>query len=147
MISLPLRWKMSHSTKWIKMIGVSVVVASLLMAGLPSQALAQADSTTVGTLSLFPAFENMGVISSFSEDDNANNEATLEYRELGSTQWKRGMDLTPDRRDELIEFNEDGSDIHSPNPYKNQFRGMIFGLQPNTNYEVRVTYTDPDGLL
>src|SRR3990167_9562808 len=40
--------------------------------------------TTVGSLSLIPAFEQISVYSSFSGDDNGNNQAILEYREVGS---------------------------------------------------------------
>src|SRR3989338_8409394 len=54
--------------------------------------------TTVGTLSLYPTIENIGVISSFTGDDNGNNNAVLEYREVGSATWKPGITMTVDRR-------------------------------------------------
>ena len=100
------------------------------------------DSTVVGVLSLAPTFEHIGVVSPFSDDNNESNQAVLEYREVGSSVWKSGVAMTVDRRDELMEF---GSGIR-PNTFKNQWRAVIFGLQPNTEYEARVIYTDPDGV-
>jgi hypothetical protein len=100
-----------------------------------------ADSTTIGALKLVPSFENIAVYSNFTDDDNGNNHAVLEYRESGGV-WKQSIDMTADRRD-TININPDG-DI--PNPYKNQWRAIIFWLDPDTDYEVRVTYTDPDGV-
>jgi hypothetical protein len=47
------------------------------------------------------------------------------------------MNMTPDRRDMV-----DGQS----NPYNNQWRASILGLQPVTEYEVRVTLYDDDGV-
>ena len=126
---------------------IGLVIASLLTVGIPSPVLAAADSTTIGTLSLYPAFEHMGVVSSYSGDDNGNNQATLEYREAGSATWKPGIPMTVDRRDLITYYPGSGSpDETVPNEWARQWRAVIFGLEPNTEYEVRVTYTDPDGV-
>ena len=101
-----------------------------------------ANSTVIENLSLVPAFENIAVYSSFSGDDNGNNQAVLEYQEVGTTIWKRGIDMTVDRRSELILLNKDPI----TNSYKNQWRAIIFGLESDTSYEVKVTYTDSDGI-
>ena len=131
--------------------GIALLM-SLLMAGwwaTPAYA-AEAASTNIGELQLHPAFENSGVISVFSGDDNANNHAVLEYREVDSATWRPGIPMTVDRREDLVEYGLAGEPIQGPypipNPYKNQWRAVIFDLQPNTEYEVRVTYTDPDGV-
>jgi len=126
---------------------IVLVIASLLTAGIPSPVLAATDSTTIGTLSLYPAFENIGVISSYSGDDNGNNQATLEYREAGSATWRPGIPMTVDRRDLITYYPGGGNpDETVPNEWARQWRAVIFGLEPNTEYEVRVTYTDPDGV-
>jgi VCBS repeat-containing protein len=98
-------------------------------------------TTTVGVLSLSPSFENISVISSFSGDDNGNNQATLYYKESSASIWKPGIQMTVDRRDQLV-LSGSGS---IANPYKNQWRAVIFWLTPVTSYDVRVTYTDADG--
>lgn len=100
-----------------------------------------ANTTTVGALSLVATFECMSVYSNFSEDVNANNNATLEYRKSGATSWTAGMAMTVDRRATVT-----AADSTYTNPYKNQWRASILGLIPKTKYEVRVTYTDADGI-
>jgi VCBS repeat-containing protein len=125
-----------------KFIIAFILGLSSLLFSMPAPALAASgDETTIGTLSLSPAFENIGVISSFSGDNNANNQAILEYRQTGTTDWTPGIQMTGDRRTSLT---MSGS---SPiaNPYKNQWRAVIFWLTPSTSYDVRVTYTDADG--
>ena len=106
-----------------------------------SDVLPTADSTTVGALELATSFQCISVYSNFSGDDNGNNSAVLEYREVGDSTWKQGMAMTGDRRDELMLY---GSGTIS-NAYKNQWRALVLWLEPDTEYEVRITYTDPDG--
>ena len=103
--------------------------------------------TTVGVLELNPTFEQISVYSNFFGDSNGNNNALLEYREVGTSEWKPGIPMTPDRRDQYSRYDSDLYEtVYEDNPYKNQWRSVIFWLQPNTDYEVRVTYTDPDGI-
>lgn len=123
----------------------ALVLTAVLAIGFPAKVLA-ADDSAVGIITLAPGFENIGVMASFTGDDNGNNSTILEYRAAGSSTWIRGVDMTADRRDNLVQYNENGPDIEIPNPYKDQFRGVIFGLTANTEYEVRVTYSDPDGI-
>ena len=91
MASLRFRRKKIHGVQLIKIIGLSLTLALLLATSLPFQVLAAGNATTVGTLSLTPTIENIGLISSFSDDDNGNNSAVLEYREVGSSTWKPGI--------------------------------------------------------
>ena len=66
---------------------VLVLVASLLAVSLPSPALAQGNVTDIGALELKSTFRSISVYSSFTADDNENNQATLEYQEVGGS-WK-----------------------------------------------------------
>ena len=45
------------------------------------------DDTTVEPLQLLVTIENISVISPFSGDDNANNQASLSYRVHGAPDW------------------------------------------------------------
>lgn len=117
----------------------SMFLGILLVAVIPLPVLAAGNGTTVGSLNLISTIECIGVYANFSDDDNASNSAILEYRSAGGT-WKQGMALTVDRRATV-----QASGIQD-NPWKNQFRGSIFGLTPDTQYEVRVTFTDTDGV-
>ncbi len=146
-ISRPLAMKMKHERKVLYIVLVALALASLLMAGMASPALAQGKSTTVGTLSLVPAFEGISVYSNFSGDDNGNNQATLEYSEVGSPVWKQVTPFTVDRREQVPYYDGDlHQTLYLDNAFKYQWRGIIFWLEPDTEYEVRVTYTDPDGV-
>jgi hypothetical protein len=89
----------------------------------------------------------MGVIVSYSGDDNANNGALMEYRQVGSGAWKPGIPMTIDRRVQITHYLGSGNgDRTEPNPWGMQARAVILYLQPDTDYEVRVTFTDPDGV-
>jgi hypothetical protein len=104
------------------------------------------NTTTIGSLTLTPTYETISVYSNFTGDGNANNQAVLEYRQVGATDWKTGVAMTPDRRTQLSKCNYDtGLTYYEDNPWKNQWRAVIFFLNPDTQYEVRVTYSDPDG--
>jgi len=84
-----------------------------------------ADNTVTGALELVPTYDCIGIYASFSEDENQDNFAFLDYKPSGSVNWIQGMDMTPDRRD-MVRY-----DI--ANPYKNQWRASILGLLPNTH--------------
>jgi len=103
------------------------------------------NETVVGTLELRATFENISVYAPFIGDDNHNNLASFQWRRPGGL-WKQGMAMTVDTRAEVT--SEDGT---YPNPFQNQWRASILGykglgVRPNTDYEVRVTFDDPDGI-
>jgi hypothetical protein len=64
-------------------------------------------------------------------DGDGNNNATahIAYRQLGSETWREGMDFMP--------VSVDGVGFVA---------GSLFGLQPGTEYEARLTLVDPDGV-
>lgn len=99
-----------------------------------------ANPTIVGNLELTATFECISVYANFSGDDNENNLASFRWREVGGS-WKQGMELTPDTRPQVY-YDESLVD----NPYVNQWRGSILGLIPDKEYEVEVTFEDPDGV-
>ncbi len=143
-------WKTGILARLTHITAVILVFSSLLIFTLPPITLAASNSTTVGELELVAAYENIGVHSHFTGDDNGNNSTLLRYRVYGSGTWITGVDLYKDTRDEVIEVGLYGDPIEGPygipNPYKDEYRGIIFGLEPNTDYEVEVVYTDPDGV-
>ncbi|HEV8633141.1 MAG TPA: hypothetical protein VG370_02705, partial [Chloroflexota bacterium] len=97
--------------------------------------------TAPGTLRLVATYQSIGVYANFSGDGDGDNRATLEYRKAGESAWRRGMDMTPDRRATVF-----GADASYPNPFKNQWRAAVLLTQADTEYEVRVTFADPDGI-
>ncbi len=104
--------------------------------------LAVTDNTTeVGALTVTAGEKVINVYSFFEEDDNEDNSVVLEYKAAASGDWITGIALTVDRESTVY---SGGSEIF--NPYAKTYRGKIFGLTPNTAYNVRVTYSDTDGL-
>jgi len=98
--------------------------------------------TTVTNLELASTYESISIYASFSGDDNANNLASLEWRKVGDSTWKSGMSLTVDRRSTV-----QNSGTFDNTRFKNQWRGSILLVQPDTSYEVRVTFSDSDSIV
>jgi hypothetical protein len=135
----------------LKLTDIALVMAlvSVLAISFPSPALADGgNATTTSTLSLVPTFQSISVYSNFTGDDNANNTTLLEYKPHSTSQWITAHTLTVDRRDQLtnIQLTGDDSAKTITNPFRDQWRGSIVGLSPNTQYDVRVTYSDADGV-
>jgi parallel beta-helix repeat protein len=78
-------------------------------------------------LELYGTFEAMGVVIDLASSDDPDGDATaqVEYRASGSGAYQPGF--PPSRVTET------------------RFVGSLFWLTPGTTYEIRVTFTDPDG--
>jgi hypothetical protein len=132
----------------MKRVAVAVAVLWVLaLAILPGPVLAAADTTTAGGITLNATFESISVYASFSGDDNGSNSATLQWRPTGETSWRSGMAMTVDRRTQIHSYTADDRSWHLiANPYAQQFRASILKVKPDTSYDVRVTFADPDGV-
>ena len=120
----------------------NLLLVVLLLSALPAHtALAAGNGTTTGSITLVPTIENIGVTVSYSNDDNQNSTLVVQYRETGSSTWKTAPPFWRDTRSTVTT----GSHSQS-NPYRYTFRGSIFWLDANTQYEVRATFTDSDGV-
>ncbi|MFQ5595673.1 MAG: hypothetical protein ACE5HA_16120, partial [Anaerolineae bacterium] len=86
----------------------------------------QAAAPNAPVLELYGTFHAMGVIVTLAPTDDPDGDAiaTVEYR-AGSDPYRAGFPLSR------------VSDT--------RFAGSLFWLQPATTYDVRVTFTDPDG--
>ena len=96
-----------------------------------------------------PTETALGVSWIVTGDANRNATATLEYRQAGSKNWNQGFPLQ----------RQEDSTITKPkhrhgNHYfyrtgvptgKWRFAGSVWDLKPDTDYELRINYTDPDG--
>jgi parallel beta-helix repeat protein len=91
-------------------------------------ALAAASPTAAGELSLRANFETVAVTLPYTGDDNRNNSARTFVRRGGENDWN---EVHPLARAQL------GSE--------RRLAGVIIGLEPGTEYEVRTTVEDPDG--
>lgn len=100
---------------------MTVAVLSLL---LTAPAAAQ-NGSTAGSLELYPTLMSVGARLTYSGDANANATARLEWRVPGAPVWQTGVSMT--------------------RITNSRWAGSLFWLTADTQYEVRVVITDPDG--
>jgi hypothetical protein len=102
----------------------------LLLLALVQAVEAQADAryapTTTASIELYGTFHAMGIIVTIAAADDPDGDATasVEYR-TGSEAYQAGFPLS-----------------HLDDT---RFVGSLFWLEPGTTYDVRVTFSDPDG--
>jgi hypothetical protein len=91
--------------------------------------MASPPARAAAALELYGTFNAMGVIVSLDASDDPDRDATadVEYRVAGSGPYRPGFPLS--RIDDT------------------RFVGSLFWLTPGTTYDVRVTFSDPDGAL
>ncbi len=76
-----------------------------------------------------------------SGDDNRNATVDLAYRKAGESAWRQGMPLLR-MGGEKVFRKELGLDYTVPE----MFAGSLLDLEPDTEYEARLTMRDPDGV-
>ncbi len=81
-----------------------------------------------------PTLEHITILWSIDGDDNENAVATVRYRPEGTDVWFEGPPL----------FRAVATSIQAGS-WENRFAGSLFGLSPDTAYEVEVAVSDPDG--
>ncbi|HET8550095.1 MAG TPA: right-handed parallel beta-helix repeat-containing protein [Bryobacteraceae bacterium] len=98
-----------------------------------------ADSTVAGEVRApSPTLTNLSIEWMIEGDDNLNGSVNVHYRVVGERAWRQGMPLrrvpAGEARTTAVPFG-----------WANKHSGSIFDLRPNTEYEVRLTLSDPDG--
>lgn len=84
---------------------------------------------------VFPALNTVGLAFPYTGDDDADGSMAVEYRRSGQ-EWRPGH---PGLRVEA--FYEGGTVA------RRELATRIFNLAPGTTYEVRATFSDPDGVI
>lgn len=93
--------------------------------------------TTAAISSTESHFNQIELTCPYTGDDNGDASALVEFSVTGSGTWKSAYTPTIDRRATIGTF---------ANPFVKQARVVIFWLTENTSYDLRVTWTDPDGV-
>ena len=96
-----------------------------------------------------PTLKSIGVEWRITGDNNRNASVTAEFKEQGSEKWRPALALTRLQGERLGNLEPPRPNFHpDPNNYTspNMFVGSILDLQPGTNYEIRLTMVDPDGV-
>jgi hypothetical protein len=85
-----------------------------------------------------PTTGALGVEWRIQGDDNRNATVALEWRRTGEAVWRPGLPLLRLHAEAV----QQGASFHYVAP--NMFAGSVFGLEPDTSYDVRLRLTDPD---
>lgn len=84
-----------------------------------------------------PTLICLGFDWEISGDANRNASVAVEYRRTGDGTWKRAMPLLRMGGEQIF---------RAPYTVPHRFAGSIIDLEPDTEYEVRLTMNDPDGV-
>lgn len=117
-------------------------IAPLLLLLLANEAFSQ-DAVAVGPGGLIiepPTLVSLGFEWRIDGDADRDAAATVEYRVAGSRTWAKGLDLMRMSGERTVFW--DSLDYTAPN----MFAGSLLNLEPDTEYEVRLTLIDPDGV-
>ncbi|MCP5143292.1 MAG: hypothetical protein H6978_00550 [Gammaproteobacteria bacterium] len=132
------------------------LTAALATALQISDAQAADKVTALDAQAITPTLVSGGVDWKILGDDNRNATVTVQYREAGTPTWRTGLDLFRLQHEDINAFT--GGDAFAqasgftmnrpllPYDIPNLFSGSIFNLTPDTEYDVRVSMTDPDGV-
>jgi hypothetical protein len=83
-----------------------------------------------------PTLICLGFEWAITGDDNRNARVEVKYRVRGQSTWKDAMPLLRIGGERIF---------RAPYTVPDRFAGSIIDLEPDTEYEVRLTLTDPDG--
>ncbi|HSX61220.1 MAG TPA: right-handed parallel beta-helix repeat-containing protein [Tahibacter sp.] len=83
-------------------------------------------SVTLGAIEGYGNLETAGAVATIAGDTNRNANVALQWRRSGEPTFRAAQDL----------LRVDAT----------HFAGSLFGLAPGTNYELRLTVSDPDGV-
>jgi hypothetical protein len=84
-----------------------------------------------------PTLICLGFEWEISGDANRNATVGVEYRAAGEVPWKQGMPLLRMGGEQIF---------RAPSTVPHRFAGSVIDLQADTEYEVRLTMIDPDGV-
>jgi hypothetical protein len=88
-----------------------------------------------------PTLLSLGFDWDISGDDNRNASVEVAYRQAGAAQWKPAMPLLRMGGERVFRDRE-----HLDYLVPDRFAGSVLNLTPGTEYEVRLTMKDPDGV-
>jgi hypothetical protein len=88
-----------------------------------------------------PTLLNLGFDWDIAGDDNRNAAVEVEYRQAGTEPWKTALPLLRMGGERVFRVRE-----HLDYVVPNRFAGSVLNLHPDTEYEVRLTMKDPDGV-
>jgi hypothetical protein len=103
---------------------------------------APASALTLGEFLIDPpTLINLGFEWFIDGDANRNATVAVSYRRKGATEWREALPLLRVQNERIT--NGQQLDVIAPN----MFAGSVLDLEPDTEYDVRLTASDPDGVI
>ncbi len=87
-----------------------------------------------------PTLMALGFAWSIDGDNNRNARVAVLYRKKGERMWSQALDLMRIQNEQI--WTRGATDLTAPN----MFAGSIFDLDEATDYEVKLSLKDPDGV-
>ena len=97
---------------------------------------APGNAISPGTVRVDASFESVGVVWTVDGDQDLDSTMTLEFREAGTTEWRPAAPAMRAYPSIIVDGTPLGLD---------QWGASALFLTPATQYELRLTITDPDG--
>jgi len=122
-----------------------LLAAMLLTAAVPAPAAAP---VAAGAFRIEPStLLSLGFEWDVSGDDNRNAAVAVAYRRRGEAAWRTGLPMLR-LQGEVVRGGKPrhGDDHYYEYVAPNGFAGSVLNLQPDTDYEVRLRLSDPDGV-
>jgi hypothetical protein len=123
-----MRWNTAHSTRAAVMAATAALVVALACAA----AARGDDKVRPLEIEVAANFHAASVYATYDGDDDGDATVVMEYR-AGDGPWRTGHPLDKTGRSKTF-------------PDHGRFAGSIFDLKPDEALEVRVTFSDPDGV-
>jgi hypothetical protein len=112
----------------------------LFLVSISSPALAAENASIPGEISTpYPTIVNLAVEWLIDGDDNLNSVVLVQYRMAGADKWRPASPLI------RVPAGNTGKRTWPTYRWDNKHSGSIFDLKPDTEYEIRLKLTDPDG--
>ncbi|MCP5145249.1 MAG: hypothetical protein H6978_10595 [Gammaproteobacteria bacterium] len=107
-----------------------------------ADAMAADNGSRIGELVVEPpTVTALGFEWHINGDENRNAVVAIEYKPTGDRRWRQGLPLLRVQREELN--NVLGAFSYTA---PDMFAGSLFDLEPDTEYDVALVMTDPDGV-
>ena len=128
----------------MKQLMCSALAAATLFLSATTPASAGDAATPLGEPQLErPTLRSLGAYWIVKGDDNKNASVRLDYRKSGNGNWRQGQPLFRVEKG-AHKTKEHGSKLDVPDDAC-LFAGSALLLDPNTQYDLKLTLTDPDG--
>ncbi|HEV7714140.1 MAG TPA: hypothetical protein VGO53_01000 [Steroidobacteraceae bacterium] len=114
--------------------------AALLLAVAGSTAWAENRTTTGALVVDPPTLMALGFAWSIDGDDNRNARVSMAYRQKGTEKWLPALDLMRAQNEQI--WTRGATDLTAPN----MFAGSLFDLAEATDYDIKLSLQDPDGI-